>query len=813
MITRSVLRSALFALSGLAFSIPAFATGNCANGKTLYATPVSGLSCSSSSCHKADPSSGTNKILNGANNPTKIANAINSGVPEMAIFKGKFTASDLDDLATWIAAAPTCPSGGTAVVGASPASFTFPSAQTVGSTSGPTTITVSNTGTASATSVSVSNSNASEFPASNTCGTTLANGSSCTISVSFAPAAAGSRSSTLTISSSAGTTTVGLSGTGAPAATPGVLSIPGPFAFTAQTVGSASAPQSFSLTNTGGTAVTISSVASSNTAEFAIGGSTCTGSIAPAASCSFSVTFTPSAAGARASSITVTSSGTGSPQSISVTGSGTAVATPGQLSMSASLGFGSQVVGTTSAVNSITITNVGGTAVAVSGVTSSNPAEFAIASTNCATVGAGAGCTVSVTFTPSAAGARSATITVVSNGTGSPQTITATGTGSATATPGQLSMSSPLSFGSQMVGTTSAVNSITITNVGGTAVTVSGVTSSNPAEFAIASTNCTTVNAGAGCTISVTFTPSAAGARSATITVVSNGVGSPQTITATGTGSGGSSSGQIAMPASVSAGNQAVGTTSAGISVTITNGGGTAVTVSGISSSNPSEFAVTLTNCGTLAPGAACSFSFTFTPGATGARSGAITITSNGTGSPQAIAVSGTGTAGAAGPTAGTVTVVEYHHQWFDHYFITAAPTEISALDGGAFGGAWVRTGHTFKAFSAPGANTASVCRFFTAPMIPMSSHFYTPYAFECNTVKSNPHWLFEDQNMVMAMPDSNGNCATGYTPVYRFFNNFQGGSPNHRYTTDANVKAQMLAKGHIQEGPMPGMAFMCSPP
>ena len=213
MIFAKTLRNMLVAGLALAPALPALATGNCANGQTLYAAPVSGLSCASSSCHKANPAQGTNKILNGANNPTRIANAINSTIPEMAIFKGKYTASDLDDIATWIAAAPTCPAAGAPVIGVAPASFTF-AAQNVGSTSAATTITVSNTGTAAATGLSIANSNAAEFPTTNTCPASLANGASCTISATFSPSAAGSRSATLTVNSSAGAKTVALAGTG-----------------------------------------------------------------------------------------------------------------------------------------------------------------------------------------------------------------------------------------------------------------------------------------------------------------------------------------------------------------------------------------------------------------------------------------------------------------------------------------------------------------------------------------------------------------------------------------------------------------------
>jgi hypothetical protein len=533
----TILRYAMVGLYFVMEALPALATGNCANGQTLYATPVSGLSCASSSCHKADPSAGANKILNGANNPTKIATAINGGVPEMAVFQGKYTASDLSDIATWIAAAPTCPAAGTPVIGVAPASYTFPTAQNVGSTSAATTITVSNTGTAAASGVSIANSNAAEFPTTNTCSATLAIGASCTISAAFSPSAAGSRSATLTVNSSAGAKTVALAGTGSVVAA-GALSMPAPYAFAAQTVGSPSAPHSFTLTNTGGSAVTISSVASSNAAEFPVSGSTCTGSVGAGASCSFSVTFTPSTAGARSTGITVTSTGTGSPQSIAVTGTGKAATTSGVLSIPGPYAFAAQTVGTASAPHAFTLTNTGGTAVTISAVASGNAAEFAISSSTCAgSVAAGSSCSFSVTFTPSAAGARSSSVSVTSTGTGSPQTLAITGTGTTPGATGVLSVPKRYLFARQKVGTSSAPHAFSLTNTGGVPVAISGVTSSNAAEFAISNSTCSgSLAAGTRCSFRVTFTPSAKDRRSTTVSIISTGVGSPQLIAIAGRG-------------------------------------------------------------------------------------------------------------------------------------------------------------------------------------------------------------------------------------------------------------------------------------
>jgi hypothetical protein len=704
MILLRQLRNALIAALTLIPTLPVFAAGNCINGQTLYATPVSGLSCASTSCHKANPAQNTNKILNGANNPTKIGNAINGGVPEMAIYKGKYTASDLDDLATWIALAPTCPAVGAPVVNVAPASFTFATTN-VGSTSAATTVTVSNTGTAPATGVAIANSNAVEFPTTTTCSASLANGASCTISATFSPSAAGARSATLTVNSSAGAKTVALSGTGNVVA-PGALSVPGPYAFAAQTIGSASAPAAFTLTNVGGSAVTISAVTSSNAAEFAVGGSTCGGTVAAGASCSFNVTFTPSAPGARATSVTIASTGAGSPQAIAVTGTGTAVATPGVLSVPGAYSYGAQTIGAAGSPHAFTLVNTGGTAVTVSAISSDNIAEFPISSSSCSgNVAPGASCSFSVTFTASAAGARSASITIASTGTGSPQAIALSGTGTSVATPGALAIPAAYAFADQAVGVASAAHAFTVTNTGGTAVAMASVASGNPAEFAVSGSSCV----------------------------------------------------------------------------------------------------------GTVAPGASCSFGVTFTPSAAGARSASITLVSDGVGSPQSFAVSGNGTSTTPPPTTATVDVIEYYYPPFDHYFITAKPLEIDVLDTGVIKG-WVRTGNQFKAYPVGTPAKGTVCRFFSVSFSPKSSHFYTNLDVECGIVTADVAWMFEGKAFSIDGAAADGTCAAGTVPVYRLYNNGQGGAPNHRYVALPEVRDQMVASGWIAEGNLPGLAFMCSP-
>src|SRR6266550_9423478 len=157
------------------------------------------------------------------------------------------------------------------------------------------------------------------------------------------------------------------------------------------------------------------------------------------------------------------------------------------------------------------------------------------------------------------------------------------------------------------------------------------------------------------------------------------------------------------------------------------------------------------------------------------------------------------------------VPVIEYYHAAFDHYFVTANPDEIVKVDSGVFSG-WTRTGFQFNAYATPRADTFPVCRFFSTAFEPKSSHFYTPFAFECTKVQANTDWLFESPAAFnIAIPTVDGSCAVGTLPVYRLYNDGQRGAPNHRYTTDFHERAKMLAQGWVPEGLGADAVEMCS--
>jgi Beta-propeller repeat/Abnormal spindle-like microcephaly-assoc'd, ASPM-SPD-2-Hydin len=211
-----------------------------------------------------------------------------------------------------------------------------------------------------------------------------------------------------------------------------------------------------------------------------------------------------------------------------------------------------------------------------------------------------------------------------------------------------------LNFGTQLVGATTAPQTVTLTNNNATALTITNikvVATAPPAaatDYAIlGSSTCPTgggsVAAGASCTVDVTFKPSVAAAESAKLVFTDVDPSSPQSVTLTGTGS---ANAPVALltPASLTFTGQLVTTTSAGQPVTLKNNGNATLNIASITASG--DFAVSTPNpCGaTLAAGASCMPSVTFKPTATGNRTGTLTVTDDANGSPQTVALSGTGT-------------------------------------------------------------------------------------------------------------------------------------------------------------------------
>ncbi|MBO0780431.1 MAG: choice-of-anchor D domain-containing protein, partial [Ktedonobacteraceae bacterium] len=323
--------------------------------------------------------------------------------------------------------------GSSQAIGAAPSSLSF-SQQNVGTTSSPQQITITNTGTSALTlnSIAISGSNAGDFAQTNTCPGSLAAGGSCVVTVTFSPSAAGSRSASVTVASSAPNSplTIPLSGTGV-SPNPAVTLNPASLSFGNQNVNTTSAARAVTLTNSGGAALTISSITISGTnASYFAQDNNCPSSLAAGANCTINVSFTPTGAGNSSANLTITDNASTSPQNVALSGTGVVPAPAVSLS-SSSLNFGSQKVGVTSAAQNVTLTNSGTAVLTISGISvaGANAGDFAQTNTCPGTLAAGANCSISVKFTPGAAGNRSASLTITDNASNSPQSVGLSGTG------------------------------------------------------------------------------------------------------------------------------------------------------------------------------------------------------------------------------------------------------------------------------------------------------------------------------------------------------------------------------------------------
>jgi probable HAF family extracellular repeat protein len=303
---------------------------------------------------------------------------------------------------------------------------------------------------------------------------------------------------------------------------------PASLSFSTQVVRTTSAAETVALKNTGTTSLIISSIAVTGTdhADFAQT-HTCGSSLAAGASCSISVEFTPTASGTRTAILSVTDNAAGSPQKVSLAGVGTTA----QLSPT-SLYFGAVGLGATSPAQFVTLTNVGTTPLTVTGIsiTGADAADFA--HNNCgSSLAPFASCNIRVTFTPTALSTRAAMLSVTDSAAGSPQKVSLAGVG----TSARLSPTS-LYFAPVTVGMTSPAQIVTLTNVGTTALTVTGIaiTGADAADF-VQTHNCaSSLAAGASCSISVTFRPTAPGLRNAALSVSDSASGRPQTVSLCG---------------------------------------------------------------------------------------------------------------------------------------------------------------------------------------------------------------------------------------------------------------------------------------
>ncbi len=526
------------------------------------------------------------------------------------------------------------PTGTAAAVTLSASSLALTS--TLGAPSSPQTVTVTNSGSANLTfatgAVTISGTNSADFAvSSDACsGSTVIPSNTCSVSVTFTPSLVGTETATLNFADNAAGSpqTVSLTGTGASAAV-GSLS-PASLTFGAQLIGTTSAAQTVTLSNSGSGALGSISISTDNSAFAET--NNCPSSLATGGSCTISVTFTPSFAGTDTGNLLISDDALGSPQSVSLTGSGIAPAI--QLS-TASLTFGNQGLNAPSYAQFVQVDNTGNGPIVITGISVSGSGDFS-ETNDCplspVPLAGTSACLIDVIYTPTVLGAETGTITVSFDGPGSPQTVALSGLGAAlNIQPGEVI------FGAaQGLGTASAPQTVTVTNAGSGAATISGIQATG--EFSQTNNCGSSLNAGASCAISVTFTPTTTGLQTGTVTINSDLPETPDVLVL-----GGFADVLTLYPESgfMYFGNDSIGTTSAPRTATLINTGATAVSITSIQTTG--DFAQT-NNCGTsLAAGASCTINVTYSPTSAGYTSQTLTINSNSPDGPRYEALEGTG--------------------------------------------------------------------------------------------------------------------------------------------------------------------------
>jgi MBG domain-containing protein/Big-like domain-containing protein/centrosomal CEP192-like protein/HYDIN/CFA65/VesB family protein len=304
-----------------------------------------------------------------------------------------------------------------------------------------------------------------------------------------------------------------------------------------------------------------------------------------------------------------------------------------------SLLFGDQVVGTASAVQTVTLSNVGTTTITFTSITWS--ANFS-GTNNCGTsLAPGRSCRINVRFVPTTTGVLTGTLTIVDSDPTNPQVVTLTGTGVTPilqVSPGALTFSSPMNV-------RTASQPVTVSNTGTAPLTINNnsiyLGGANAGQFAQLNNCVGTLAPGANCTVNVTFMPTfGAAPKNAVLNVTAAAPATPQTVTLTGT---------VIVPTftltpnPLPFGNQLVGTTSASQPITMTNTSTAAVTINSISLGGNVQFAQT-NNCGaSLAGGASCTINVTFKPTSRGIKNATLTVFVAAPATAQSVTLTGTG--------------------------------------------------------------------------------------------------------------------------------------------------------------------------
>src|ERR1051325_396780 len=340
-------------------------------------------------------------------------------------------------------------------------------------------------------------------------------------------------------------------GSAAPALTgPMVTLSPTSLTFPDQPVGTRSDARAVTLTNTGDTPLTISTIHITGPDAQDFGeGAMCpvNPDVLPAgASCTIYVAFAPGSAGAKSAALEIGDDGPESPQTVALSGNGigggdgapAATVTPGSIS------FGDDVVGNKTDAQPVTLTNTGNAPLIITSfhIDGADAADFSPGADCPVSPGylpAGGSCTIYVAFTPDSPGATAATIEIGDNALDSPQSVSLSGNGILA---GEITLApTSLSFGDQLVGTRSDAQAVTVTNTGAGPVAINSIHLDGPdaadfAQGALCPVTPDVLAPGTSCTVYVSFEPDSGGQKTASLVIGSNAPDSPQSVDLSGNG-------------------------------------------------------------------------------------------------------------------------------------------------------------------------------------------------------------------------------------------------------------------------------------
>ncbi len=461
---------------------------------------------------------------------------------------------------------------------------------------------------------------------------TLSPGQKKTFAVTFTPTSTGTASGTVAVTSDAPNSVVSVPVSAVAVGSGTLISNPSSLSFGSVQVGH---PQNLpaTLTNTGAASVTVSQANVSGTG-FAVSGLSLPTTLAAGQSAAFTVTFDPQSGGTSTGALSLASDASNSVLAIPL--AATAVTAGSLTAAPSSLNFGTVQVGAPKTI-SATLSNAGGSSVTLSQANLTG-VGFTVSGLNLpATLAAGQSAALSVTFTPQSGGSASGSLSIVSDASNASLAIPLTAT---VATAGVLSASdSSLDFSSVQMGSTNTLSE-TLTNSGGTSVTVTQANVTGTGFKVTGLTLPLTLSPGQSFTFGAVFAPTSGGSAAGSISVLSDASNPTLTISMVGTAI---VSGQLAVsPAALNFGSVIVGQSktlpaslaASGSSVTVTN-----------ASLSTSEFTVSgLSLPVTVAAGKSVSFNISFTPQTSGAASASASFTSNASNPSAQQSLTGTGT-------------------------------------------------------------------------------------------------------------------------------------------------------------------------